>query len=156
VVLVAMFVLAAAPPALASTDSMAVSIGDRAIVRSGAALVPVTVTCSFFWENTQQTTGMLSVSVSQSSPSGDTSGTSTVPITCDGTTRTYAVAVTSTDGHLRPGLLTVLAHGEAQGSFEREMCVTHPVEPEQCSIWYGTEFLSGSDGPDEIRATGSR
>jgi hypothetical protein len=148
--------LIAAPAAAASTSQMVVAIGDRATVdRSGSARVPVTITCSFQMA-TEQTSGTLTVNVTQATKSGTTTATGTVPITCDGTTRTYLVTVTPTTGSFRPGSITAQAQTEADGSFQQDMCVSYPDGTEECTVWNGTEILRGSDGPKEVLTTGSR
>ena len=152
--LVPLGALLTAAPAAASTVDMAVAIEGQAAVRAGTAVVPVTLTCSFA-SDTRQTSGTLTVTLVQSTRSGDTTGTGTVAITCDGLARTYPVSVAPTDGRFRPGVATAHAHAEARGDFERQMCTTHPTEGEHCDPWNGYNIIIDTDGPEEVRLSGS-
>jgi hypothetical protein len=154
--LIALAALLAGSPAVSAAPArMDVAIGDRAVVdRSGAATVPVTVTCSFESPG-EQTSGTLTVTVTQSAKSGDTTGTGTVPITCDGQTRTYTVTVTPTSGSFRPGVLVTHAQGDARALHSEQVCADHPDGTQECGTYSHTEVLSGADGPEEVRAVGS-
>lgn len=145
----------AAAPASAATDEMTIALGDRVVVRSGTALVPVTVSCAFS-PDVQRSDGTVSVTLTQSNQSGATTGTASIAVTCDNTPQTYMVTITSTDDRFRPGVITAYAQGEARGYFERELCTTHPDFGEDCDPWIGYEYAQGSDGPEELRGTASR
>lgn len=146
-----------ASPAVASTDHMVVTIGDRASVASdGTVFVPVTVTC-FFHSATTQTSGVVTINVSQELGSGQATATGRhEPVVCDGMSRTYTVPATSSSQPVRPGSVSVSATGSATGTFEQQVCFENAAGEKQCQVWHGTETLQGSDGPDALLATGTR
>jgi hypothetical protein len=161
--LLALAALAAAPTRAGASDAVdgiVVDFGEPGTVsRDGTARLPVTVTCSFHEDSTIQQSGSVTVSATQASKSRDASGAGSSEVICDGVVRTYDVIVQSTSGRLRPGTVSAVAYAQASGTFEGELCTEHLEDGQvvvECQTYDGEERLDASDGPENVKVTGSR
>jgi hypothetical protein len=121
VLAVAAFALGAVVTGSALADgTVTISFGSNAkIVSKTEADLPISVSCSFV---PNQTTGSVEVSVSQAVGSNTTTATGSTPITCDGQTHDYNVALVTTDGRWHNGPAEVSASGEAEGYYSVTSC----------------------------------
>lgn len=149
VLAVAAFSIAAVLTGSALADgTMTISFGAKAkIVSKTEADLPISVSCDVV---PNQTTGSVDVTVSQTVGSNTTTATGSTPITCDGQTHDYGVALVTTNGRWHNGPADISASGEADGYYSVTSCGPDGFGGVKCTTTKADVRDQGSAGPSTI------
>jgi hypothetical protein len=149
VLAVGAFAIGAVLTASAFADAtMTISFASKAkIVSKTEADFPISVSCVAL---PNQTTGSVEVSASQTVGSNTATATGSTPITCDGQTHDYGIALVTTNGRWHNGTAEVSASGEAEGYSSVTTCGPDGNGGQKCTITISDVRDEGSAGPAAI------
>jgi hypothetical protein len=104
---------------------------------------------------TQQDSGTVTVSLSQTLGSKSTYGSGSAAVTCDGQSHDYVVPVLAADGgRWRAGAAQASASASASGYGEpQQVCITNRDGQTECSTWTPYIRASASAGTTTITLT---